>query len=90
MERRLHLYYSGSVQGVGFRYTAERAATSLGINGWVRNLPDGRVEIMCEGREADLNNFMEELKGAFKEHIRDVELRRSDASGEFDGFNIKF
>ncbi|MDP2913595.1 MAG: acylphosphatase [Candidatus Omnitrophota bacterium] len=90
MGRRLHLYYSGSVQGVGFRYTAERAATSLGINGWVRNLPDGRVEVMCEGREPDLKNFTEELKGVFKEYIRDVELRWSDASGEFDGFDIQF
>ena len=46
---RAHVYYSGRVQGVGFRYTAEGLALDLKLVGWVKNLPDGRVELVCEG-----------------------------------------
>ena len=47
----IHIYYSGTVQGIGFRYTVERLTSELGICGWVRNLPDGRVEMEAEGTE---------------------------------------
>ena len=51
MTKRFHAYYSGSVQGVGFRFAAQRAASNFGLTGWVRNLGDGRVEVLCEGKE---------------------------------------
>ena len=51
MRKRMHILYSGRVQGVGFRFTAETMAVESGIQGWVKNLGDGRVEIMAEAEE---------------------------------------
>lgn len=52
----------GTVQGIGFRYYTRMAANRFGINGWVRNCPDGSVEIHCEGEESILQQFLEEVK----------------------------
>ncbi|MCM8790876.1 MAG: acylphosphatase [Candidatus Omnitrophica bacterium] len=89
MNKRLHAYYSGWVQGVGFRFTAERIAGSLGIDGWVKNLKDGRVEILCEGKEEVLKDFLEKLGSIFKAYIRNVDIEWSEASGDFSGFDIR-
>ena len=48
---RRHLFYSGRVQGVGFRFTAQRIASGFAVTGWVRNLPDDRVEMLVEGEK---------------------------------------
>ena len=90
MNKRLHTYYSGSVQGVGFRFTAERIALSLDIMGWVKNLRDGRVEILCEGRESALKEFLAKLNNIFKEYIRDCDTEWGDATAEFGEFDIRF
>ena len=90
MNKRLHAYYYGSVQGVGFRFSAERTANSLGLTGWVRNSRDGRVEIMCEGEKPALQNFLKKIEDLFREYIRDVDAEWLDATGEFDGFDIRF
>lgn len=87
---RLHVYYSGSVQGVGFRFTAERIANSLGLTGWVRNLKDGRVEAVCEGEKPDLEYFLRKITNIFKDYIRDADTEMSEARGEFEGFDIRF
>ena len=55
--KRIHVFYSGQVQGVGFRYTVQDIAASFGIAGWFRNLRDGRVEVVAEGKEMDLKEF---------------------------------
>ena len=90
MNKRLHTYYSGSVQGVGFRFTAERIALSLDIMGWVKNLRDGRVEILCEGRESALKEFLAKLNNIFKEYIHDCETEWDAATAEFGEFDIRF
>jgi len=90
MIRQLHVYYSGWVQGVGFRFTAERVAASLELKGWVRNLRDGRVEIVCEGKESALKDFFERVSATFKTYVRDVDARWGEATGQFDGFDIRF
>ena len=90
MRKRLHIYYSGLVQGVGFRFTAERAALSFGLTGWVMNLGDGRVETVCEGEESMLKAFSIKIKDAFKEYIRDEDIKWSMPTREFNGFEIKF
>ena len=87
---RLHLYYSGSVQGIGFRYTAERIADSLKLTGWVKNLPDGRVEVMVEGNEPEIELFLQKINDIFKEYIRDIGTEWGEATGEFSGFDIRF
>jgi acylphosphatase len=52
------VYYSGIVQGVGFRYTAQSLARQFTVAGWVRNLPDGRVELLAEGEPAEVDGFL--------------------------------
>lgn len=89
MNRRVHATYEGWVQGVGFRFSAERAAASLGLSGWVKNLGDGRVELVCEGKEADLKGFIAKIDSIFKTYIRNAEIEWSNATGEFDGFDIR-
>ncbi len=73
MKRRYEV--SGRVQGVGFRYFARRTATRLGLAGWVRNLPDGRVEALAEGNPEALRRFEEELRsGPTLASVREVRV----------------
>ena len=91
MKRRLRVFWSGRVQGVGFRYTTESVALDLRINGWVRNLPDGRVEALCEGSEAVLKTFLERVAtGPMRSYIKDAQVDWSEATGEFEDFRIRF
>ena len=59
---RYHLKISGRVQGVGYRYFTERAARQSGLTGWVRNLPDGRVEAEIQGENEKLVQFLSQLR----------------------------
>ena len=90
MKKQLHAYYSGRVQGVGFRFTAESIAVRLGVNGWVKNLDDGRVEIVAEAEEELLKEFLERLKEEFSRYIGEVQTDWQAASGKFSGFSIEF
>lgn len=89
MAKRLHIYYSGSVQGVGFRFAAERSASALGLNGWAKNLSDGRVEAVLEGEEAALKGFIAKMSDIFKGYIKDEEVLWEKPSGEFTYFDIR-
>jgi len=88
--RRIRVFYTGVVQGVGFRYTAREIARRVGVSGWVRNLRDGRVEIIAEADEHRLSGFIEEVERSFTNFIRQRELFWEEATGEFDGFNVAF
>jgi acylphosphatase len=68
------VYYSGRVQGVGFRYTAHRVSRSFDVAGQVRNLRDGRVELIAEGDPAELDAFFEGIREAMEPYIRDVTI----------------
>lgn len=90
-KKRMHVYYSGRVQGVGFRFTAEMLARELGLVGWVKNIADGRVEVVCEGEEAKLNEFLKRIRNsALKDYISNVNVDWSDATNEFTIFDIRF
>lgn len=89
-DKRAHIIYSGGVQGVGFRITAVRTAESFGIKGWVKNLSDGRVESVCEGGREQVEQFIGKIASVFKRYITDAEIEWSDASGEFDSFEIHY
>ena len=60
--RRVHVFYSGRVQGVGFRYHTKRQATGFEVTGLVRNLADGRVELIAEGLEQELVEFRQAIR----------------------------
>ena len=87
---RMHVIYSGRVQGVGFRYTTQSIARQAGVSGWVKNRADGTVEVVAEGPEELLKRFLEEVRSAFSAYIRDTEVDWSDPTGEFTGFGINF
>ena len=87
--RRLQIFYSGRVQGVGFRYTAKTVATGFEITGTIRNLPDGRVELLAEGPPPELEAFRPALRDeGLAGFIRDEQVSWSDAKNEFRGFDI--
>lgn len=90
MKKRLQVYYSGRVQGVGFRYTAQDIASDLGVVGWVKNLGDGRVEVEAEAEEEVLRDFLARINQYFSRYIQDININWESASGEFKDFEIKF
>jgi acylphosphatase len=86
---RLRIFYSGHVQGVGFRYTARTVAAGFEISGIVRNLSDGRVEFIAEGAREELEAFRAAIRDAGLEHfIHDENVTWSAAQNEFRGFEI--
>ncbi len=78
------------MQGVGFRYTVERIANELGLTGWVRNLRDGQVELLCEGGEKDLAELLARISANMSHYIHKTGDEWLDATCEFDEFSIKF
>lgn len=82
VDRRIHGTVSGIVQGVGFRYSARVEAERLGVTGWVRNLPDGRVEFEAEGEEQALERFESWLgPGPAGSVVEDVESTPAPVTG---------
>ena len=90
MKKQVHLYYSGKVQGIGFRFTAERIAEELGVLGWARNLNDGRVELVAEASEDVLKDFLAQINTIFSRYIQDVDINWEAATGEFKDFGVRF
>ncbi|WP_115863678.1 acylphosphatase [Halorussus litoreus] len=86
---RAHVFVSGTVQGVYYRANTRDTATELGIDGWVRNLPDGRVEAAFEGSEDAVEEMVEWChEGSPAADVADVEVEYGDYEGE-DGFRIR-
>ena len=90
-KKQMQVFFSGTVHGVGFRFTAERFARRFPVSGFVRNLEDDRVEVTAEGEEASLMEFLTAIReSGMRHHIRDVEARWSEAQGCFKGFSIAY
>lgn len=89
-EKCLHIYFEGRVQGVGFRYTCRYLANSHNIKGWVMNLPDGRVELLAQGEEEDLNAFIRDLKNEFLNYITNIKIEELTSQSHLKRFEIKF
>jgi len=86
---RMQIIYSGLVQGVGFRYSAKTVAAGFEVTGTVRNLPDGRVELVAEGARGELEAFRGAIHDAgLAGFIRDERVDWADVKNEFHGFEI--
>ena len=86
---RLQIYYVGNVQGVGFRYTVKTLATGFEVTGTVRNLADGRVELVAEGAKDELTAFQQAIRESELGHfIRKEEVDWDEAQGNLAGFEI--
>jgi acylphosphatase len=86
---RSTVYFSGHVQGVGFRYTTNSIARGYQVTGFVRNLPDRRVELVAEGEPTEIKAFLGEVRERFLNQIRDERANEGPATGEFDQFEIR-
>lgn len=87
---RKHAYVSGIVQGVGFRWFCQHAANSKKLGGWVRNLPDGSVELEVEGPEDEVNRFLDEIhSGPLGSRVDEVRVIDEPLQGSED-FIIRF
>jgi len=86
---RVHLLISGQVQGVGFRAKTQRQAETLGVSGWVANLPDGRVEVVIEGQAALVEQLVDWCRsGPAHATVIDVQLDQESPAGE-SSFSIR-
>jgi acylphosphatase len=91
MRSRFHGFVSGRVHGVAYRYFAQKWAVALSISGWVRNLADGRVEVLAEGDKEALESYAERLReGPRFARVEDLELLWEEPIGESGGFRIEF
>jgi acylphosphatase len=86
---RRRCLFSGQVQGVGFRYTAREVAGGYAITGYVRNLPDGRVELVAEGEGKEIDAMLEALAERMEGFIKNRTADDSSATGEFRGFSVR-
>ena len=82
--------FSGTVQGVGFRYVTHRIAQRYDITGYVKNLSDGRVECVVEGTNAEIDAFFKEVANEMQRYIRKTTHQQAPFSGQFRGFNIGY
>lgn len=90
MTQALHLFITGRVQGVSYRANAARTAQTLGLSGWVRNLPDGRVELYAEGEEKPLKTLLAWAhEGPAHARIDHIDAQWSPASGAHTNFCIR-
>ena len=88
--QRRSVYYTGSVQGVGFRASVVMLSRGFDVAGEVRNLPDGRVELIVEGPPAVVERFLQRVAEHFEENIRKVEQNTSSAQGLSPGIRIVY
>jgi len=87
---RAYIFYSGRVQGVGFRYTVQRYALELDLTGWVKNLPDGRVEALIEGAKEKIVRLCNAVEGNFSGYIQDKKIDFHEGQNIFDDFKIVY
>jgi acylphosphatase len=83
-----HIFFSGRVQGVGFRFTAERVAVRYNLTGFVRNTSDGRVEMLLQGEEQDIDNCIDDLQQTFP--VRNTQIEEVPFDSSCEEFRITF
>lgn len=88
---RVHALVSGRVQGIFYRANTKNVAKKLSLTGWVRNLPDGRVEVIAEGEEKNIDKLVKFLgRGPFLARVDNLDIKRDKYTGEFIDFEIRY
>lgn len=82
------VHYSGEVQGVGFRATAVSIARGHAVTGWVRNLADGRVQLLVEGAEPEVQRFLQEIRDRMRGYVEEETNEDRPATEQFSGFTV--
>lgn len=85
-----HVIFIGRVQGVGFRYTAHRMANSHQLTGFVRNLPDGTVEMLVQGSAQDIDDCIQDIKDYFGDYLRETRIQEIPTDPKYKDFRITF
>ncbi|MFN6992055.1 MAG: acylphosphatase [Fervidobacterium sp.] len=87
--KRIHVFVSGRVQGVNFRWNTKKFAEKLNITGFARNLDDGRVEVIAEGEDESIGKLINYLKkGPVLSKVEHLDVKEEKYKGEFAGFSI--
>lgn len=87
--KQAHIYVSGFVQGVGYRANTKNQARKLSLTGWVKNLPDGRVEAVLQGPQESINKMIKLCKkGSYFAQVKDIAVEWEDLIEVFDEFTI--
>jgi acylphosphatase len=90
MRKRAHVFYTGRVQGVGFRYSTREVACGFDVTGCVCNLADGRVELIIEAEEEEAQAFLDAIRASqIGNYIRGVDVNWQAATGEFTNFEVR-
>jgi len=85
-----HIVFVGRVQGVGFRFTAFHSANRYKLTGFVRNCPDGTVEMLAQGLATDIDDCIREIKGSFSSYIRETKIEEIPLETQYRDFKITF
>lgn len=85
-----HIFITGRVQGVGFRHFTRKNAEALGVTGWVKNLPDGRVEAVFQGDEEQIEELVERCKkGPVASYVQDIKIEKDSGDEDYDDFSVE-
>lgn len=89
--KQVRVIISGRVQGVGFRWWVQKQAQNLKLSGWIKNLDDGRVELVMQGKKNNLNLLLESIKhGPRFSEVEEVNVSWEEEKNEFEGFKILY
>ncbi len=89
--KRIHIFVTGRVQGVFFRQSTRVMAIKNNVNGWIRNLDDGRVEIVAQGKERDIDNLTNWCRtGPANSRVDEFELKIESITEEFENFEVRY
>ena len=91
IQKRIHIFVTGRVQGVFFRQSTRVMAIKNNVNGWVRNLDDGRVEIIAEGEKQNIGNLVNWCKtGPANSRVDEFELSEENVTDDFENFEVRY
>ena len=91
IQKRIHIFITGRVQGVFFRQSTRVMAIKNNVTGWIRNLDDGRVEIVAEGETQNIDNLVTWCKtGPANSRVDEFELSEENYTGEFENFEVRY